>query len=48
MQTADETINTLRELQDAGATMISLRFVHHSVEHYVEQLEAMAELEAAW
>ena len=29
---------------DAGATMLSLRFKHHSLEHYVEQLEAAAEL----
>ena len=33
-------------LRDAGATMLSLRFVHHSVEHYVEQLDAMATLTA--
>jgi hypothetical protein len=31
-------------LRDAGATMLNLRFVHHSVEHYVEQLTAMREL----
>ena len=31
-----------QRLVDAGATMLSLRFVHHSVDHYVEQLEAMA------
>ena len=34
-------------LRDAGATMLSLRFVHHSVDHYLEQLEAMAEVVAA-
>ena len=28
-------------LRAAGATMLSLRFVHHSMEHYLEQLEAM-------
>jgi probable F420-dependent oxidoreductase len=48
MQAPDETINTVRELQEAGATMTSLRFVHHSRDHYVEQLEAMANLVAAW
>jgi probable F420-dependent oxidoreductase len=48
MQAPDEAINIVRELQDAGATMTSLRFVHQSVDHYVEQLEAMAELAAAW
>ncbi len=31
-------------LHAAGATMLSLRFVHHSVDHYIEQLAAMAEL----
>lgn len=31
-------------LRDAGATMLNLRFVHHSVDHYVEQLAAMREL----
>ena len=30
-----------RDLRDAGATMLSLRLVHRSVEHYIEQLEAM-------
>jgi probable F420-dependent oxidoreductase len=30
--------------RDAGATMLSLRVVHHSADHYVEQLEAMVEL----
>ncbi|MGQ0430870.1 MAG: LLM class F420-dependent oxidoreductase [Microthrixaceae bacterium] len=38
---AAETAATLR---DAGATMLSLRFVHHSVDHYIEQLEAMVEV----
>ncbi len=37
---------TARALQDAGATMLSLRFVHHSVGHYCEQLEAMADVVA--
>jgi probable F420-dependent oxidoreductase len=31
-------------LRDAGATVLNVRFVHHSVEHYVEQLSAMQEL----
>jgi hypothetical protein len=30
-----------QRLADAGATTLSLRFVHHSVDHYIEQLEAM-------
>lgn len=32
------------QLAEAGATMLSLRLVHHSLDHYVEQLEAMAAL----
>lgn len=35
---------TAGELQAAGATILSLRFVHKSIEHYLEQLEAMKEL----
>jgi probable F420-dependent oxidoreductase len=31
-------------LVEAGATGLQLRFVHHSLPHYLEQLEAMAEL----
>jgi probable F420-dependent oxidoreductase len=31
-------------LHDAGATILNVRFVHHSLEHYVEQLAAMREL----
>jgi probable F420-dependent oxidoreductase len=29
---------------DAGATILNVRFVHHSLAHYLEQLEAMAAL----
>ncbi len=32
------------KLIDAGATGLQLRFVHHSLAHYLEQLEAMSEL----
>jgi probable F420-dependent oxidoreductase len=31
-------------LREAGATIAAVRFVHRSVEHYIEQLEALAEL----
>jgi hypothetical protein len=31
-------------LMEAGATALQLRFVHHSLSHYLEQLEAMAAL----
>lgn len=34
----------LGELVDAGATMLSLRFRHRSLAHYIEQLEAVAAL----
>jgi probable F420-dependent oxidoreductase len=36
---------TVQELVDAGATRITLRFVHRSPTHYIEQLEAMIGLE---
>ncbi|MEX2293353.1 MAG: LLM class F420-dependent oxidoreductase [Acidimicrobiales bacterium] len=35
-----------RALRDAGATMLSLRLVHRSVDHYIEQLHAMADVVA--
>jgi hypothetical protein len=28
-------------LRDAGVTTVSMRFVHQSLAHYLEQLEAM-------
>jgi probable F420-dependent oxidoreductase len=37
----DETGDAVRVLTDAGATAVSLRFVHRSLAHYLEQLEAM-------
>jgi probable F420-dependent oxidoreductase len=40
----DDARAAAQRLADAGATMLSLRFVHHSVDHYIEQLEAMAQL----
>jgi probable F420-dependent oxidoreductase len=36
--------DAIEELVAAGATTLNLRFVHHSVEHYCEQLTAMREL----
>ena len=33
-------------LSDAGATTVNVRLVHHSLDHYVEQLAAMRELVA--
>jgi probable F420-dependent oxidoreductase len=38
------TRDAIQELRAAGATGISARFVHHSREHYLDQLEALAEL----
>jgi probable F420-dependent oxidoreductase len=37
----EEAAKTARSLQNAGATAMSVRFVHDSVDHYLEQLEAM-------
>jgi hypothetical protein len=34
----------LAKLEAAGATMVNLGFRHHSPQHYIEQLEAMAEI----
>ncbi len=41
-------LDVARGLREAGATMLSLRLVHHSVEHYIEQLEAMVEVVASF
>jgi probable F420-dependent oxidoreductase len=40
----EQAADSARALRDAGATVLSLRLVHRSVEHYIEQLAAMAEL----
>lgn len=40
----DHAADLAGRLGDAGATMLSLRLVHHSLAHYLEQLEAMAEI----
>ncbi|HUR78364.1 MAG TPA: TIGR03619 family F420-dependent LLM class oxidoreductase [Acidimicrobiales bacterium] len=40
----DEARRIAASFVDAGATILSLRFVHHSVDHYIEQLEAMVKL----
>jgi probable F420-dependent oxidoreductase len=40
----DQTRGRLERLRDAGATGVAVRFVHHSLEHYCEQLAAMREL----
>jgi probable F420-dependent oxidoreductase len=40
----DGVRRTVAALRDTGATMLNLRFVHHSCEHYCEQLAAMREV----
>ena len=42
----DSTVDTLSTMADAGTTIVSARFVHHSLEHYLEQVHALAELNA--
>jgi probable F420-dependent oxidoreductase len=39
-----ETVRQGEQLLAAGATMLQLHLLHHSVGHYVEQLEAMSKL----
>jgi probable F420-dependent oxidoreductase len=41
---AEDTVAAVGELRRAGATTLMIRFVHHSLAHYLEQLEAMANL----
>lgn len=40
----DRVRDAVARLADTGATAINVRFVHHSLDHYVEQLAAMREL----
>jgi probable F420-dependent oxidoreductase len=47
MALPDEAADAVRELTDAGVTTVSLRFVHESLSHYMEQLEAMRGVIAA-
>jgi probable F420-dependent oxidoreductase len=41
------TEDVLGTMAAGGTTILSARFVHHSLEHYLEQLEALAEVHAA-
>jgi probable F420-dependent oxidoreductase len=43
----DEAAAAARALQDAGADGLMLRFFHDSLEHYLEQLEAMTKVTAS-
>jgi len=38
------TKETLQTIAAAGTTTVSARFIHHSLEHYLEQIHALAEL----
>ena len=38
------TAETLAAMEAAGTTIVSARFNHHSLEHYLEQIHALAEL----
>lgn len=40
----DRVAEQLERYRDIGASTLAARFVHHSVEHYCEQLAALAEL----
>ena len=40
----EATRETLATMAAAGTTTVSARFVHHSLEHYLEQIHALAEL----
>jgi alkanesulfonate monooxygenase SsuD/methylene tetrahydromethanopterin reductase-like flavin-dependent oxidoreductase (luciferase family) len=41
------TAETLRTMAAAGATILSARFIHQSLEHYLVQIHALAELHGA-
>jgi hypothetical protein len=38
------TSATVRERREAGANVLMTRFVHESLAHYLEQLEAMTDI----
>lgn len=40
----EATTETLQTMAAAGTTIVSARFIHHSLEHYLEQIHALAEL----
>ena len=44
VQQPEATVETLAAMQAAGTTTVSARFIHHSFEHYLEQIHALAEL----
>ncbi len=44
LEDPDGTRRSIGRLIEAGANGLQLRFIHHSLSHYLEQLEAMVEL----
>jgi probable F420-dependent oxidoreductase len=46
VQDPERTRETLQAMAAAGTTTVSARFIHHSLEHYLEQIHALAELHA--
>ena len=40
------TVETLERMAKGGTTILSARFIHHSLEHYLEQIHALAELQS--
>lgn len=44
IENPEATRETLRAMAEAGTTIVSARFVHRSLEHYLEQIHALAEL----
>jgi cytosine/adenosine deaminase-related metal-dependent hydrolase len=38
------TQDALAEMVEAGVTIVAAQFIHHSLAHYLEQLEALAAL----
>jgi probable F420-dependent oxidoreductase len=44
VKSPEATQETLQTMAAAGTTIVSARFNHHSLQHYLEQIEALAEL----
>jgi len=40
----EATREILKTLESGGTTILSARFLHHSLAHYLEQIHALAEL----
>jgi probable F420-dependent oxidoreductase len=44
VEAPEATRETLQHMAAGGTTILSARFIHHSLEHYLEQIHALAEL----